>query len=87
MLNQSYVWRLSFNGRGKGLSSNVNSIVIKLVDAKKIGPYSYPIASGTYGVHLKTNHENIYPLVICYIAIENDHRIVDLPINSMVIFP
>ena len=27
-----------------------------------------------------------YPLVICYIAIENDHRIVSFPMNSMVIF-
>ena len=38
--------------------------------------------------HLGNNHiVHIYPLVICYIAIENDHRnrfIVDLPINSMV---
>ena len=29
----------------------------------------------------------IYPLVICYVAIENDPvEIVDFPINSMVIF-
>ena len=28
----------------------------------------------------------IYPLVICYIAIENDHRNSGFPINSMVIF-
>ena len=36
---------------------------------------------------LKPNYKMLYPLVICYIAIENDPvEIVDFPINSMVIF-
>ena len=35
-----------------------------------------------------TIHKHKYPLVISYIAIENDHRIyVDFPIHSMMIFP
>ena len=63
---------------------------IALPDRHRLAPRPWQVGCSTSVVscHIFRDSctESIYPLVICYIAIENGHRNSGLPMNSMVIF-